>query len=539
MGKFDFNPVTHKNKLQPLLKELMLSDSLTVKKYHSIVRKHPQTKNRVFSKSQVIAALRQFYPSTASAIIKKIQAKPIRTLSGVVPVTLLTKSYPCPGRCLYCPNDPQMPKSYLSAEPGAQRAAQNHFDPYHQVTTRLQTYYANGHSTDKVELIVLGGTWSAYPKGYKIWFIKRCFDALNNFFPDLTLTKPQFSGTAGWLELKKAQLKNRTSTIRCVGLSLETRPDFITSSQLIDFRRLGCTKVQIGIQSLNNQVLKANRRGHTVKATKTAIKLLRSFGFKIQAHWMANLYGSDAKKDIADFKKLFSQKAYRPDELKIYPTSLIASAPLMAYYQQGLWQPYTYQQLLTVLSACLLQIPPYCRVTRVIRDFSSQDIISGNKSTNFRQIVENELKKKHKTLSEIRSREIRNQPVNPRLLKLKVLSYQTSIGTEKFLQFVDSQNRLAAFLRLSLPSGPAPVKELSYSALIRELHVYGPALAIGIHQSDIPQHLGLGKSLIKQAALIAQKHHYQKLAVISAVGTTPYYQKLNFTTGNLYQFLSL
>ena len=326
MSKFDFNPLTHQKKLKSLIKALKLVKKLTPKTYHQLIKKFPKSDTHLFTKSQIIAGIRKFNPS--KELIAKIQMKPIRTLSGVVPVTLLTKPFPCPGKCIFCPNDVKMPKSYLSAEPGAQRALANQFDPYNQVYTRLITYHANGHFTDKVELIILGGTWSVYPKNYKIWFIKRCFDALNSFDKDSPRhpKKHQLTGQSTWKELKKAQVKNETAKTRCVGLSLETRPDWITKKELINFRRLGCTKVQIGLQSLSDKILTLNKRGHTTKESKQAIKLLRQAGFKIQAHWMANLHGSTPAKDVTDFSKLFKDYHYRPDELKIYPTALLETA---------------------------------------------------------------------------------------------------------------------------------------------------------------------------------------------------------------------
>lgn len=485
--------------------------------------------SRSISKVELISRWRRYHPG--QPLPAKMIGKPIRTMSGVVPVTLLTKPYPCPGQCIFCPNDVRMPKSYLSAEPGAQRAAANNFDPYNQVSSRLQSYYANGHTTDKVELIILGGTWSAYPLPYKIWFITRCFEALNEFRPDKKLGLPRLSGEAAWPRLTAAQKINETAMARCVGLSIETRPDFITLGQLIELRKMGCTKIQIGIQSLSNRVLKLNQRGHTIKATKKAIKLLRQFGFKIQAHWMANLYGATPTKDIADFKKLFSQKWYRPDELKIYPCSLIATSVLMKHYQKGLWKPYTHQELLRVLTTILPDVAEFCRVSRMIRDFSSNDIVVGNKTTNFRQLVEAKAKK----IKEIRYREIKQKMIRFEDLKLKIVTYKTAIGREKFLQWVTRENKIAGFLRLCLPSVQAPIPELAGSALIRELHIYGPALALG--QKAKTQHLGLGGKLLVKAAQISQG--YKKLSVISSIGTKQYYRHHGFTNGDLYQHLKL
>ncbi|MFH2061845.1 MAG: tRNA uridine(34) 5-carboxymethylaminomethyl modification radical SAM/GNAT enzyme Elp3, partial [Candidatus Beckwithbacteria bacterium] len=446
MNKYNFNPNKYKKKLLGLINALKQDKHLTQKTYHKLIKKFPKSKSQVFAKSEIIAGIRLFAKKDQKKLIQKIVMKPVRTLSGVVPVTLLTKPYPCPGKCIYCPDDIKMPKSYLSSEPGAQRAGHHHFDPYHQVASRLNAYYANGHPTDKVELIVLGGTWSVYPLKYKIWFIKRCFDALNSFQVD-RVRPCQSTGQSTWVQLKKSQTKNETAKTRCIGLSLETRPDFITEQELIDFRKFGCTKVQIGVQSLSDKILTLNQRGHGVKQTKKAFKLLRLAGFKIQAHWMANLYGSSVKKDISDFKKLFSNKNFRPDELKLYPTALLKTAKLMDLYNQKLWKPYTNQELIKVLSVILSAVPCYCRVTRIIRDFSSQDIIAGSKTSNLRQLVET----KAKNIHEIRYREIRKQPVKIKDLKLKITTYQTSIGTEKFLEFITPDNKIVAFLRLSLP----------------------------------------------------------------------------------------
>ncbi len=520
MSQFDFNPEEFKHQLEPLLKELAQG-----KDYDKVLRRHPKTKTRLFTKAEVIAGLRHF------GYRGKMLAKPVRTMSGVVPVTLLTKPYPCPGKCIFCPTDVRMPKSYLSAEPGAQRAAANNFDSYNQVSSRLQTYYANNHTTDKVELIILGGTWSAYPLPYKIWFIARCFEALNEFRPNKKLAKPQFSGEAKWERLLKAQKINETIFSRCVGLSVETRPDFITLGQLQELRKMGCTKIQIGIQSLDNRVLKLNKRGHTIKETKKAVRLLRQFGFKIQAHWMANLYGSTPNKDIADFKKLFSQIWYRPDELKIYPCSLIVTADLMDYYRKKLWRPYSPAELMKVMTAVLPDAAEYCRISRMIRDFSSDDIVTGNKTTNFRQLVE----AKAKNIKEIRFREIRGRLVQPEELSLKIITYTTSIGQEKFLQWVTKDNQIAGFLRLSLPAVEAPITELEGAALIRELHVYGPALKLGSQAGT--QHSGLGGKLLEKAATLAKD--YKKLSVISAIGTREYYRKHGFKNGDLYQHLKL
>jgi len=446
--------------------------------------------------------------------------KKTRTISGVTPVAVLTKPYPCPGECIFCPNEKGMPKSYLASEPGAQRAVANKFDPYLQVFNRLKALKNIGHPVDKVELIILGGSWSAYPKDYQVWFVKRCFDAMNDFSGSRpTRARPGVS-------LSRVQRINEKAESRCVGLAVETRPDLITQKEIIRIRKLGATKVQIGIQSLDDKVLKLNKRGHTTKETTEAIGLLRSAGFKIHVHWMPNLYGSSVEKDIKDFQKLFNDKKYKPDELKIYPCSLLKSAELMSYYKKGLWKPYTKKELLRVLAKVFELTPRYCRITRVIRDIPSPEIVVGNKKTNFRQIVEEYLRSKNIKSEDIRAREIRDKRVSFKDLKLNIVKYNTSVSREYFLEYITDKDEIVGFLRLSLSKD---------TAMIREVHVYGQSMEIGKKREGKAQHVGLGKSLIKKALEIAKENSFRKVLVISSVGTREYYRKLGFKDDGLYQ----
>lgn len=569
----------------------------------SLIKKHPKENGGFFSKTEIIEAHRQLYPDEPyAALVKKLRLKPTRSASGVAPVTILTKPYPCPGKCLFCPNDLRMPKSYLAEEPGAQRAEKNYFDPYLQVMSRLNALMDMGHRIDKVELIVLGGTWTSYPENYRLWFIQQSFKALNDFgkrdqskkirqryeealakldqaymsseakenlaiLKGLNLDEQALrenynqlitqhylipekkAGIDRWQQasfsqLSRAHKKNETALARCIGLVLETRPDEINQDSALELRKLGTTKIQLGVQTLNDEILKMNRRGHGVLEIKQAFKILRQLGFKIHVHWMANLYGSSVSKDQADFAKLFADKNFRPDELKIYPCSLIASAPLMQYYQEGIWQPYSYEELLKVTTFTLKNTPAYCRITRMLRDIPAQDIVSGNIKSNFRQIAETQVKKEGIKIKEIRSREIRRQKFDPKKIKLSKIKYQTQSSVEYFLQFTvvaeDGEEKILGFLRLSLPKKKNHWwKELSDSALIREIHVYGQALALGAEAKGRAQHLGLGTRLIEEAKTITQQAGFEKLAVISAIGTKEYYRSRGFSDGDLYQFLSL
>ena len=584
---YHFEPLLYETELLKVIRAIQAESELNARALNRIVRRYPKDAGQAFSKSEIIRGyrvLRQRHDlGDESGFVAKVRMKPIRTMSGVAPVTVLTKPYPCPGKCIFCPNDVRMPKSYLSDEPGAQRAAQHRFDPYAQTTSRLYALYNTGHEVDKVELIVLGGTWSFYPESYQIWFVKRCFDAMNDFRPEQAalegvprlaraqiayealdekvegasmertynqvvsgfLTR-QLEGTlldeteqASWEELFLAQRDNERREARCVGFVVETRPDHISEEEVMRARRLGATKVQIGFQSLSDEVLQANRRGHDVAATRRAVNLLRQAGFKIHAHWMPNLYGSSPEADVADFRRMFSDPGFRPDELKIYPCSLIETAELMRYYEQGSWRPYEREELLEVLLACLVETPAYCRITRMIRDIPGGDIVDGNKVTNFREVVEGELGRRGFKSRNIRAREVRGESVEITRLRLSREEYETSAGTEVFLQFVGPSDKLVGFCRLSLPTGRVFVGEVADSAMIREVHVYGAVVGIGRNGDGRSQHRGLGRRLVDEAARIAAWHGYRDLAVISAVGTREYYRSLGFTDGELYQHRSL
>ncbi len=508
--------------------------------------------------------------------LNNITMKKIRTLSGVTTVTVLTKPFPCPGKCIFCPNDVRMPKSYLSSEPGAQRAETNKFDPYLQTFNRLVAYKNIGHPTDKIELIILGGTWTFYPDEYQIWFVKRCFDALNEFnslnkktaFIDSDKTDMPYSEKlmqtidgrtfdktynqvislatksqrlstqekATWKSLFDAHNLNERSRSKCVGLVIETRPDEITQNELIRIRKLGATKIQIGIQSLNDKVLSLNKRGHDSDQTRKAINLIRQAGFKIHIHWMPNLYGSDVKLDKLDYLKLFNDLSIKPDEIKIYPCSLIESAELMQMYLQKKWKPYTQNQLADIMVHSLKETPRYCRITRVIRDIPSTDIVAGNKKTNFRQIAEEKAKKLGITLLDIHSREIRSQEVSIKNdLKLKIMRYLTKVSVEYFIEYVTSEDKIAGFVRLNIPLEESFIPELKNSAIIREVHVYGKSTEVGGKLTKGAQHKGIGKNLISIAELLTYENGFKKLSVISAIGTKEYYRKLGYIDGRLYQ----
>lgn len=489
------------------------------------IRRHPLT-NGHLSKSALVAAYFHLTETgeweAAPDVLARIRLKPVRTLSGVTTVTVLTQPYPCPGACVFCPDDIRMPKSYLPEEPGAMRAVENEFDPYRQVRARLEALTSIGHPTDKVELLILGGTFSAYPRDYQEWFVRRCFEAMN---------AP--ATTEGGLEA--VQFLNESAAHRNVGLVIETRPDEVTPQELAWWRRLGVTKVQLGAQSLDDHILSLNRRGHTVAQTRQAVALLRAAGFKVVLHWMPNLLGATLDSDRADFARLW--QGLCPDEIKIYPTQLVASAPLYEYWKRGEYTPYTTEELIALIADLKPTIPPYCRVNRVVRDIPATYIVAGNKRTSLRQDVQAELARRGTRCRCIRCREVRSQPVEPQRLQLDDTVYFPDGAEEHFLSFVTPDDRLAAFLRLSLPapdSPPTGLRDLEGAAIIREVHVYGQSLPIGAEQRGAAQHGGLGTRLLEEAERIARQRGFHRLAVIAAVGTRQYYLERGFTRGELY-----
>ena len=568
--------------LGAIIDEIRSVESLDSKELERIQRLYPKEGKGFYSKREILSAFRTSYSENLTEIeiskfTRKLQTCPTRSLSGVLPVTVLTKPFPCPGRCVFCPSDVQMPKSYLSKEPGCQRASHNRFDPYLQSWNRLSSYRDMGHPTDKVELIILGGTWSYYSKEYRRWFIGSLLKALNDFgsnvderstiaeftanFPEAkdpgdfrgrynrqvgTVLRTHHDGvlTADWEDCPQEKLTELSSVnegagSRCVGISIETRPDAVDEAELVFLRNLGVTKVQIGVQSLSDKVLSLNRRGHNVETSRRALSLLRAAGFKVQVHWMVNLLGGNPSDDLEDFKNLFDDKFARPDELKLYPCSLIESAELVDHYKRGEWVPYEREELEQLLLDCLAIVPPTCRVTRVIRDIPSTDIPVGNKRTNLREDVERRARSAGVRLNEIRNREVRTLPTVRSDLKLIDRVYKAGYGVEHFLEWNDTKDRIAAFLRLYLPLETPPISELAGSAIIREVHVYGRSTALGDRSENSVQHAGLGRELVKRAEEISLQNGFFSLAVISAVGTRKYYESLGFKKGMLYQFLDL
>jgi elongator complex protein 3 len=465
-------------------------------------------------------------------LLSKIRMKPTRTLSGVTTVTVLTRFHPCPGQCIFCPQEEQLPKSYLSEEPGAKRGVENEFDPFAQVHNRISALRAVGHPTDKIELLILGGSFSVYPKAYQEWFVRRCFDAMNGVNPD---DDPHFESLA------EAQRRNVHANHRNVGLTIETRPDLVTREELAWYRYLGVTKVQMGAQSLDDRILMLNKRGHKAQDTLDATALLRAGGFKVVLHWMPNLLGATLDSDREDFRKLWQDGTYCPDELKIYPCQLLENTELYDYWQRGAYQPYSEAELLNLIADVKTIVPRYCRINRIIRDIPSTYVVAGNKNTSLRQDIQREMRKRGTRCACIRCREIRGRKTTAQKVSLHDLVYHPAHAEEHFISYVTSDDKLAAFLRLSLPENThlTGLSDLRDAAIIREVHVYGQSLEVGEARRGIAQHSGMGTSLIEEAESIAIRKGFQRLAVIAAVGTRAYYAGRGFQMGDLYMVKNL
>jgi elongator complex protein 3 len=513
------------------------------------LRRHPLKDGGYLGKYVLVAAYHEMVGAgelrADVKLLERLRMKPVRTLSGVTTVTVLTKPYPCPGKCIFCPTDVRMPKSYLPDEPGAMRGLEHDFDPYAQVKSRIKALEILGHPTDKIELLILGGTWSSYRRDYQQWFVGRCFDAMNEVVAsEGEGTGIQHEGRQG-LEgesnvygegaLRWAQAANEQAAHRNVGLVIETRPDEITAEEVRWLRCLGVTKVQLGAQSLDDRILAMNKRGHDAERTRGATALLRAAGFKIVVHWMPNLHGATPESDREDFGRLW--QGLCPDEIKIYPNQLLANAELYEYWRRGEFQPYTTEQLIELLADIKPSIPRYCRVNRVIRDIPSTNVVEGNRRTSLRQDVQAELKRRGTRCECVRCREVRGKEIAAASLRLDDLVYAADHAEEHFISYVTPDDKLAGFIRLSLPKPAAPqtgLADLGGAALIREVHVYGQSLAVGAEKEGAAQHAGLGTKLLQRAAEIARADGYARLAVISAVGTRQYYLERGYQRGELY-----
>lgn len=552
---------------------------------------------------------------------KLLRIKPVKTQSGVAVVTVMPMPYDCPhGRCIYCPGGKEYntPLSYIGTEPSTIIAQQLNYDPYEQVRTKIKQLIDRGHEVSKVELVIVGGTFPYYPAGYQIYFAENLYKALNSFKLDnkseaenstpiqelynenyqseLTINESSLSNlpTPVLESVMAAQLENQSASIRCVGLTVETKPDYCKLSHVNMMLGLGTTRIELGVQSLSDLVFKSVNRGHSLQDVYEAFHVSRNCGFKIGAHMMPGLPGSDFSKDLKDVITLFDDERLRPDMLKIYPTLVVPNTGLHELYQRGKYDSYSTEELVNLLVEVKKIIPPWVRIMRIQREIEPGDIVAGPKIGNVRQLVLDELRKQGIKCKCIRCREVGLFNQSPKMLDneptLSRLEYFASGGKEIFLSYeMDNNNLLLGFLRLRIMENPLRnelrinsqitndtksrddslyARSKFVSAIVRELHVYGSVEAISrqsknkslssvegteyknlttktlsyFNKDNIEnlnrlkvQHRGIGKALLAEAEKICRDEFNLKvLSVISAVGTRDYYGKFGYTNNGPY-----
>jgi len=456
----------------------------------------------------------------------------VRTQSGVSVISVMTKPLSCPGKCIYCPTQDNMPKSYLDNQPAAMRGVMFDFDPYEQVRARLLMLDRMGHDISKNEVIILGGTFSAHPARYQELFIKRIYDAFNAHIScnnDLLIAD----------DLEGAKKINETADCRMIGLTIETRPDWVTVDEVRRLRSYGVTRVELGVQSVFDDVLLGVKRGHDVAMIKQATEILRLAGFKIVYHIMPGLPGSTVGRDIEMFKILFSDPGFFPDHLKIYPTVVLRDSQLYEEWQAGRYKPYQNKEVVRVLKEAKKNVPPWVRIVRVMRDIPQESVVDGVKASNLRQ----QLKEAGVKCQCIRCREPKGEFIKD--VKMVRREYRVSGGREVFLSFESEGNKnILALVRLFLPARKEylvdkTLPEIVNCALIRELHTYGTVIGVDQKIEDKSQHRGLGKKLMEKAEEEAKESGYEKMAVIAGVGVREYYKKIGYRLSGEYMVKDL
>lgn len=437
--------------------------------------------------------------------------KPTRTISGVAPVAVMVPPRACPhGACLFCPTL-NAPQSYTPESPAVLRAKENEYDSYKQVRARIKMLKEMSHPIDKIELIIMGGTFLSYPKKFRYNFVKGCYDALNN------------KKSKTLLEAKKM---NETAQNRCVAICFETRPDICTNSDIKEMLEYGGTRVELGVQAIDDEIYKKVNRGHSLKDVIDATRRLKQAGFKIGYHLMPGIYGSNPKKDIKMFKEIFKNDNFKPDQIKIYPCQVLKGAQLEKLYWGGEYIPYNKEIASDLIREMIKITPRYCRIMRVMREIPPAYLIAGIVNIDLRKDIEDVIRKEKTDIKEIRFREVGftlrdNRKLNTNL-ELKVTKYTASSGYEYFLEMVNEDDILFGLLRLRIE------KDKQKPAIIRELHVYGPASVLGEKELEKWQHKGIGKELMNEAENIVKLKKINEIKIISGVGVREYYKNLGY-----------
>lgn len=491
--------------------------------------------NHVPSNAEIISALTVQQKRKLMPILRR---KTTRTISGVTVIAVMTKPYPCPQPepCAYCPGGPtyNSPQSYTGHEPAAMRGKQNNYDPYLQVQSRIEQLTAIGHEVDKIELIIMGGTFPATPIDYQTWFIQRCLDAITN----------KQSAT-----LAEAKYNAENSRIRNVGITVETRPDWAKQTHINTMLDMGVTRIELGVQNPNDEIYRLVGRTHTVADVKEATQTAKDTGLKVVYHLMPGIPGSNPDKDLAAFKQVFTNPDFKPDMLKIYPCLVMDNTKTFDWNQKGIYKPYSTEEATNLIAEVKKIIPPWIRVMRVQRDIPAHLIVAGVKKSNLRQLVHEKLKSQDQKCHCIRCREIGhhkpfdNRTLNSDEIEIVTTQYEASEGQEFFISAEHLEtDTLIGYLRLRIPSTETfrPEILVTPSAIVRELHVYGPLVPVGKHSAKAWQHKGFGGILLTEAERIAREEFgLKKILVISALGTKKYYKRFGYEHDGVYVSKSL
>lgn len=503
----------------------------------SFLKKQVSTKyrlQRVPSNSELIQLLRTNEKQKLLAFLRR---KTTRTISGVAVIAAMTKPYPCPQiePCAYCPGGPAMgvPQSYTGFEPAAMRGLQNQFDPFMQVKSRIEQLQAIGHSVDKVELIIMGGTFPATPADYQAWFVQRCLDAMAG------------KASVSLVEAKKNAEKSR---IRNVGITVETRPDCAKEAHVDQMLDMGVTRVEMGVQNPNDEIYRLVGRTHSVKDVVEATRIMKDAGLKIVYHMMPGLPTSDPEKDLEAFSKIFNDPNFKPDMMKIYPCLVLKGTKAYEWFVKKTFKPYTTDEAVELIVAIKKIVPRWMRIMRVQRDIPSPLIVAGVNKSNLRQLVQRKMAEKGMKCNCIRCREVghrtsESMKVDPQNIDILTTRYDASEGEEIFISAEDvDKDVLIGYLRLRIPSEKVHRREIKQKpcAIVRELHVYGSLVPVGEHFERAWQHKGFGKILLSNAETIAREDYdLRKILVISALGTKQYYMRLGYEHDGVYMSKTL
>jgi elongator complex protein 3 (tRNA carboxymethyluridine synthase) len=478
---------------------------------------------RIPRNSEILATLTE---EEKELLLPVLRRKEARALSGVSVVAVMTAPYPCPhGRCAYCPGGPEedSPQSYTGYEPAAMRGAQNEYDPYRQVKARIKQLETIGHVVDKVDLIIMGGTFPASPRPYQESFVKGCLDALT----DISSTS-----------LVEAKLNAEKSGISNVGITVETRPDCVKENDIDGMLELGVTRVEIGVQNVYDDVYQRVGRGHSVQDVVDATRRLKDSALKICYHMMPGLPGSSPDRDLEGFRTVFEDPRFKPDMLKIYPTLVVKGTRLYDLWRMGEYTPLTTGDAAELVSKVMEITPPWVRIMRVQRDIPLPRIDAGVDMSNLRQLAEDCLATRGGRCRCIRCREAghSSKKADPGRLILTHTVYQASEGTEDFMQVEDEEaDALVGFVRLRIPHEQTRHEIDSHTGLIRELHVYGRMVPVGERRGDAWQHRGWGEALMAEAEKTAkERYDMRRMIVMSALGTKQYYARLGYEKEGVY-----